>query len=84
MLKQKFFWLLVVLLLVFWGGYRLNTQRDLVAPREGQQESVSEQREADDLAERGGESVGAELKLEYLGHTAFLLQVGETRCLMDP
>ena len=84
MFKQKFFWLLIVLLMVFWGGYRLYSERDIVAPGEGQQRVGSEVRELDILAEQGTESGDTELKLQYLGHAAFLLQVGETRFLMDP
>ena len=84
MLKQKYFWLLIVILLVFWGGYRLHTEREPAAPRDGQQEAVREQRELGGLVERGDEIVDSELKLKYFGHAAFLLEVGETRFLMDP
>lgn len=84
MKKQWFLWLLVAsLLVVCWGGYRIYTERDTAAPGE-QQKSA---READDLygsAEHGEGMNEMELKLQYLGHAAFLMEVGETVFLMDP
>jgi len=83
MLKGRFFWLFIVLLLVFWGGYRLYSGKDVTAPGDGQERVVKEEKGLHDLTE-GREIVDAELKLQYLGHAAFLMQVGESQFLMDP
>lgn len=83
MLKQKSLWLLIVLIVASWGVYRLYTESDPVSPGD-RQNVVSEERELEIVSEQGADHVGAELTLQYLGHAAFLLQVGDTRFLMDP
>jgi len=62
MLKGRFFWLFIVLLLVFWGGYRLYSGKDVTAPGDGQERVVKEEKGLHDLTE-GREIVDAELKI---------------------
>ena len=83
MLKQKSLWLLIVLIVAFWGAYRLYSESEPVSPGD-RQNVVREERELDNGSERGTDLMDVELTLQYLGHAAFLLQVGDTRFLMDP
>ncbi|MEW5919446.1 MAG: MBL fold metallo-hydrolase [Bacillota bacterium] len=85
MLKQRFFWLLVVVLLaLIWGGYNIYSERKATAPGEEKQRTVREEKEMAEPGNGEQEAAAAELELQYFGHGAFLLRVGETRFLMDP
>lgn len=83
MSRKKALWALVVIFIVaVWFGYRIGpgarpSEDEGEKPAEEVENFQQERQEAEGISE-------SVIKLEYLGHSAFLLEADNVRFLMDP
>ncbi|NLX92154.1 MAG: MBL fold metallo-hydrolase [Firmicutes bacterium] len=81
MSRKSALWVLVIVLIAaVWFSYRAGPEKRLSTEHDGN--TLVE--EDFNVQERGDEEVAGDIKLEYLGHSAFLLEAEGFRCLMDP
>ncbi len=85
MSRKRALWALIIVLIVaVWFGYRIGPgNRSSTDPDPGGMKSAQE--ESDMQQKQEVEEVsGSEINLEYLGHSAFLMEAEQLRILMDP
>jgi len=83
MSRRRALWVLIIVLIVaVWFGYRIGPGNRSSTDSEGMEPA---QEESDMQQKQEVEEVsGSEISLEYLGHSAFLMEAEQLRILMDP